>query len=261
MATSRHQVRVLQRRRLTTTHQWRHHHHHPLHLPATNGADPADVPVPSTGAAKSSDQGADLAAADSGLTGPSKRRTTEALKADVLTPYHQMVHKPKNPYCVACQVAKRRRTSGRRKTRDGVARPPVFGDQITCDHIVADRPHNIGVTGDRDALVVLDRATRWVGFYPSKTKASHEVEMALKAFIGPTAEAKYAYSDNAPELIFALDAFGIPHGTSTPYLSHTASRKGPFKTSKRLAERHYSTPGFPLGGGLSPVGMQPFPSA
>ena len=90
--------------------------------------------------------------------------------------------------------------------------PKAFGDIVTADHII------LGNDADDDnncALVVLDRATRYLAAYPQKAKATEETLASLRHFSGQD-EVKLFYSDNAPELLGAAREMKLEHRTSTP---------------------------------------------
>ncbi len=91
--------------------------------------------------------------------------------------------------------------------------PETFGDQITADHIVAHSERSMGVTGDKAAVVVGDRATGWFEGYPLDAKSEAATLAAFRQFIG-SEKVKRAWSDNSPELIAAFNTLHITHDTS-----------------------------------------------
>ncbi len=96
-------------------------------------------------------------------------------KSEATSLRHLMTHHPKNQYCRVCCRAKVQSTPHRRrpsrKIWKGKPMPETFGDQITADHIVAHSERSMGVTGDKAAVVVGDRATGLFGGYPLDAKS------------------------------------------------------------------------------------------
>mgnify|MGYP002811301769 CR=1 FL=1 len=84
-------------------------------------------------------------------------------KSEATSLRHLMTHHPKNQYCPICIRAKVQRSPHKRKIYrkfwKGKPMPLKFGDQITADHLIANSDRSMGVTGDRAAVVIGDRAT------------------------------------------------------------------------------------------------------
>jgi hypothetical protein len=97
------------------------------------------------------------------------------LKSEALSVAHLMTHKPKNRWCIACQKAKMQYRGHRNKGGVLDADIKKFGDSITADHLIAQNELSRGITGDRDALVIKDRATGWIACYPVLDKSADEV--------------------------------------------------------------------------------------
>ena len=72
-----------------------------------------------------------------------------------------------NPYCEACQRAKMQRRPARRHDRpaDWVA-PKKFADLVNADYIVVQSAESMGLTGERDGLTIVDRATDYKDCFP-----------------------------------------------------------------------------------------------
>ena len=102
-------------------------------------------------------------------------------KAEALSLEHLLTHTPKNPYCDVCQRAKVQRVQCRRHRLRGPA-PENFGEQCTADHVVAYSERSQGITGDRSALVIGDRATGWFQGMPITGKGTADTHEALLAF-------------------------------------------------------------------------------
>ena len=87
---------------------------------------------------------------------------------------------------------------------------------VNADYIVAQSEESMGLTGERDALVVVDRATEHTDCYPLQSRSSADAHGALREYFGD-AKPKRMYTDNAPELIRACKDLRYPHDTSTPH--------------------------------------------
>ena len=127
-----------------------------------------------------------------------------------------MTHRTKNDHCPSCQRAKSQHKPARRRDKRDRPAPEVFGDEVTADHLIAQADDDQGVHGEETAVVVMDRATRYLGVYPLGSKSADDAMEALQHFSGPTVAVKQFYSDNAAELIRAAKDLGWPHDTSTP---------------------------------------------
>ena len=102
------------------------------------------------------------------------------------SPEHLLCHLPKNPFCDVCQRAKMQQSPGRRKTTDRLGpRLEKFGDQCTADHITKKTEIHFGNDVERAAPVICDRATGFIGAYPSGSKSGDDTLEAFKAFQVP----------------------------------------------------------------------------
>ena len=98
-------------------------------------------------------------------------------------------HFPKDRNCEVCLRTKMTRAPCRRRTgRTGEAllRAGKFGDFITADHKVLNEDGE-SRNNHPHAVVVQDLVTRWIQFYPCKTKTSQETEKSLRKFLEPLA--------------------------------------------------------------------------
>jgi len=101
--------------------------------------------------------------------------------------HNLLTHFPKDPKCPICQSCKRTRAQCRSKTHgepDQLPEPKVFADAITADHKILNEDDE-SRSSDRVALIVMDRATRWLQGYAAATKAADEVKRDLQRFLGP----------------------------------------------------------------------------
>ena len=145
-----------------------------------------------------------------------KREDVRDLKAEALSISHLMTHNPKNPHCSSCQRAKMQaKPAPRRKNKHPEDAPTVFGEQVTADHLIAQDIGDESILGDKVALVVLDRATRWLACYPLLSKGATDAAVALADFMGKEKMQSF-YSDNSPELAKIARDEGWRHPTSTP---------------------------------------------
>ena len=94
--------------------------------------------------------------------------------------------------------------------------PTVFGEEVTADHIIARSARSQSVTGDHDALLIYDRATKWVDCYPVRTQSANDAAYRFLAFKGPKDTIKYCHTDDSRSLQNALRDLNIPHDPSTP---------------------------------------------
>ena len=100
------------------------------------------------------------------------------------------------------------------KRQSGV-RPSHFGEQVTADHIVAEAESSRSACGDRDALLVYDRATRYRACYPLQDKTAESAAIAMRDFLHGS-ECKLLHMDSSPELAATARTLGISHATSPP---------------------------------------------
>ena len=137
------------------------------------------------------------------------------LKAEAVSLEHMMTHTPYNVHCPSCVRAKMLRRLARRVVHDPAAMPNKFGDLVNADHIIAHSDEAMGLTGERDALVVVDRYSEYVDCFPLMTKTADDAHGALLDFFGRS-RPKYMWTDNSPELSRAIKDTHVPHGKATP---------------------------------------------
>ena len=77
-----------------------------------------------------------------------------------------------------------------------------WGEHLTADHNTSIKDNMLGVTGDRDALVVKDIHSGLKHLYPVKTKNVVDTEPRLKEFVGPR-NVDVLYSDRSGEINLA----------------------------------------------------------
>ena len=79
----------------------------------------------------------------------------------------------------------------------------------------------MGLTGERDALAIVDRYSDYKDCFPLMGRHAPDAQAALMEFFGNSMP-KFVYTDMAPELIKAVKDLCTPHGKSTPY-RHTSN--------------------------------------
>ena len=87
-----------------------------------------------------------------------------------------------------------------RRRRLGGTTPTKFGEEIVADHIMSHSDEAMGLTGERDALVILDRGTDYKDCFLLFTKDADDAYGAFIEFLGRR-RAEYAWTDSAKELI------------------------------------------------------------
>ena len=138
------------------------------------------------------------------------------LKAEAMSLEHALTHMPYNKYCQSCVRAKMSRRPAKRQIRNPDDMPKAFGDLVNADHVISKSDEAMGLTGERDALVIVDRATDYMDCFPLQTKSAPDAAGALTEYLG-TVKPKRIYTDAAPELIRACKDLRYPHDKSTPY--------------------------------------------
>lgn len=139
------------------------------------------------------------------------------LKAEANSISHLLTHLPKNPHCIWCQRAK---TIAKKKNKQGkpsVIKSEKFGDVITMDHLISSDTGSKGINEESVGLAISDLGTGFVDLYPDSSKSWPGVVKAVTNFVGSNNKVKLIYSDNAPELVRAMEELRITHDTSTPY--------------------------------------------
>ena len=115
------------------------------------------------------------------LVEPIEPSAKDKLRLEAKSIRHLRDHKPKNFYCDACQQAKLyHRPHGRKKNIGPL--PTKFGEQLTADHLVAHSEKSQSLHGEKDAIIIFDRATRWKECYPVPTRSGDHTWTASKDF-------------------------------------------------------------------------------
>ena len=76
---------------------------------------------------------------------------------------------------------------------------------MSLDHIVLRKEEDLSRKKERYSCVVLDIFTRWLQTYATEFKDAESTRKALEMFLGPQSEPEHIYSDNAPEIIKAVE--------------------------------------------------------
>ena len=153
---------------------------------------------------------------------PVDETTRERLRREAKSLLHLRDHKPKNPYCDACQQSKMfRRPHGRLKHHGPL--PTKFGESLSADHLVSHSEKSQSLLGDKNAVVIFDRYSSWKGVYPVPSKSGNDAFTALQHFVGARTKVTNIYTDNSPELAAAIKHLGWCHTTNTPGISQTNS--------------------------------------
>ena len=88
-----------------------------------------------------------------------------------------------------------------------------WGQHLTADHITSKKDNMLGVTGDRNALVIKDLYSGLKHLYPTKTKNTEDTTESIRHFVGDRG-ARRLYSDNSGEIGKALKELRImPHNS------------------------------------------------
>ena len=104
----------------------------------------------------------------------------------------------------------------RRQRRDEADTQRTFGELVNADHIIAPSAESMGLTGERDASVIVDRYSDYKDCFPEQPKSAEDTLGALLEFLGKT-RPKYIHTDAAPELTNAVKSLQAAHGRSRPY--------------------------------------------
>ena len=136
---------------------------------------------------------------------------------------HYINHFPKHPDCIICNQCKIQNSQARRikeDARTNEPKPENFADQVTADHMILG-PEEKNKHGDTVALVIQDRASRWLQSYGQSAKAYDHNMDSFQKYFGPHVKPKSVYSDNAPELNKTFKELGWSHDTCTPHRPQT----------------------------------------
>ena len=133
---------------------------------------------------------------------------------------HLMTHHPKNKHWHACRISKIK--TFRDNKRKYYGQPPAtFGEQVTADHKMLYTDVSKSTEGALDALMLYDRATRWVECYPVRTQTSADVCNCINHFEGPYRKIDDCYCDGSATLKRALDDHQILNDSCVPGVPRT----------------------------------------
>ena len=147
-------------------------------------------------------------------------KTEEQLRKEAKSGAHQFTHRPKDPYCDVCSEAKMLAPYGRSVGGSQHVLARGFGDHIVCDHVI---PKDIeeGIEGQTSMLVIKDVYTQYRCVYPSENKTADSIVKAFKHFLTTSDLVGIVYTDNAPEMLDAIEELGFKHQTSVEYQHST----------------------------------------
>jgi hypothetical protein len=95
-----------------------------------------------------------------------------------------------------------------------------WGEIITFDYLYSGSHRTVGISSEKECLVIKDLFTGIVHGFPMSDRASVRVLECIKFFTGRR-KIQQVYSDNAPEFIKAVRCLGVVHETSTPGVPQT----------------------------------------
>ena len=81
-----------------------------------------------------------------------------------------------------------------RLEHDPATAPKKFGDLVNAEHIIANREDAMGLTGERDALAIVDRYSNYIDCYPLMKKTADDAYGALLDFFG-RARPRYMWTE------------------------------------------------------------------
>ena len=105
-----------------------------------------------------------------------------SLREEALSLFHQLRHKPKNPYCDTCRRSKLR--LARKLTGSFKHDATHRGQRVTGDHMVTLDEMGKGLDGGVDAFVIMDIYSRLRAAYPAPDKSADSTTMAIRTFAG-----------------------------------------------------------------------------
>ena len=141
----------------------------------------------------------------------------ERLMAEAKSVQHLMTHRPKNPYCPVCQRAKMMAPRARKLGGSSTIKSDKYGDHLTIDHIIARDLRDYGFDDQKVGFIVKDVCTKFRYVCPDATKEGEQCYENLLRFTGVDDEIGVIYSDNAPELEYAVKKLGVRRNTSREY--------------------------------------------
>ena len=145
------------------------------------------------------------------------------MRAEALSLWHLLTHKPKNPFCPTCNAAKAFAAPARRRDPDSKVVPERFGDSVLGDNLVLGKDAEVGEAGEKGVLNLLDEATEYRAFEPVASKSAVDNKEAFRRFAGED-KVKSFYSDNSRELQRMAADLELLHPTAVPYRSTSNAR-------------------------------------
>ena len=82
-------------------------------------------------------------------------------------------------------------------------------------------PHSQGLNGEKYAVIIGDRYSKWILRYPVGSKSADETYACFTYFFGPCLKIKYLRMDSSEDLRAAAKSLGVPNGFSTPGILST----------------------------------------
>ena len=115
------------------------------------------------------------------------KRKKKSVMSKTCPVHNVFIHFPKDKECDICRDNKPRKDrcdSQGNKACDSLPIPKKFGDSGTLDHKIMNED-DASREGDKNACIILDRATYWLQAYADKTKSADATIRALQKFYGP----------------------------------------------------------------------------
>ena len=144
--------------------------------------------------------------------------TRSSLREEAVSLFHQLRHKPKNPYCDTCRRSKlmlMRKLTGSFK-HDATH----WGQHVTGDHMVTLDELGKGLDGGVDGFVIMDIYSGLRGAYPAPDKSAESTTIAIRTFVG-TRPIHKLYADRSGEISRALKNLNIMPQCSQPGVPQT----------------------------------------
>ena len=108
-----------------------------------------------------------------------------------MSKHNIFTHFPRDKDCEVCQRTIAHKTSLRPSSvprGDALPEPKVFGDAITADHKILNEDE-ASRDEDKVACIIQDKATYFIGAYPSKSKSTRHTKKSFQRFLGPQQKA------------------------------------------------------------------------
>ena len=102
------------------------------------------------------------------------------LRAAAKDIWHLMTHRCKNSFCPTCMKVKMQRWPCRSHLPPA---PDKFGAEVCADTLLAYTNESWGLEGEAYAVVMYDRATKYIGGFPEGNKSADDHKEALREFL------------------------------------------------------------------------------